>query len=227
MASADADWSNIQLELLLSILETQRNALDNCAAACTCVRWRRAALQSHIKCLHLHADSPSYNTHWRNFFKARQSIVGLKLTSSFYSEPEHAAQLAEFVEQGCCLGHIRLGCSLLSVSQDFLGIPGCISHLTGLRHLKLKFHAALPESWKWKPLKDLSFLTHLEHLELYQVEEELDDYPTLSAFPPASRLLPVEHLRLEQMTDTWKFSAQLFQSTHKLGARWLLCRILV
>ena len=197
MASASVDWSNISPELLSSIFETQQNALDNCAAACTCVRWRTVAAETHIKYLHLHADSMSYNSDWRSLFKGRVSIAHVKLTSDVRQCPEAwAGQLAMSDEHGSCLKRIPLGCSTLSVSQDFL-LQGCISHLIGLQHLKLFWNAnrQKPENTS-TAVPDLSFLVHLKRLELYQEGK----HPRLADFPSSSKQLPnLEHLVLEHM----------------------------
>lgn len=164
MPSAGAGWSNISLELLSCNFEAQNNALHNCAAACTCVRCRTAVADSHIRRLHLHADSVFYNSNWRSFFKARKSIGHLHLTSDVRRCPEAwAAQLAQSDEQGSCLKHIPPGCSVLSVSQDFL-LPGSISHLVGLQHLTLTWNA---NTYAPHTFLDLAFLEQLKRLELH------------------------------------------------------------
>ena len=90
-----------------------------------------------------------------------------------------APLLAKSVEQGCCLKQIPLGCSALSVSHDFLGVPGCISHLVGLQNLKFTYNPQMinapidPYMIKYEqgPLPDLSFLDHLKKLELEAGED--------------------------------------------------------
>ncbi|KAL0045061.1 hypothetical protein WJX82_006827 [Trebouxia sp. C0006] len=55
-----SDWSSLAEQLLVHVFEQQHNALDNCAAACTCATWRRVVNSSHISLLHLHADQAPY-----------------------------------------------------------------------------------------------------------------------------------------------------------------------
>ena len=197
-----ADWSSIPPQLLSRIFETQSNALDNCAAACTCVQWRRAVSESHIDYLHLHADSPTYNSNWRSFFRSRRSIAALKLTSDVRQLcSTWAPLLAKSVEQGCCLKQIPLGCSALSADPGFLGVPGCINHLVDLQQIHFAFKAEtcalnsepLVGQNEHAPLPDLSFLYHLKKLELYQ--EGQDTLKSDHVFVP-SKLPLVEHLVL-------------------------------
>ena len=86
-----ADWSDLSSQLMIKIFELQHNALDNCAAACTCASWRCAVNSSHISFLHLHAETSfSYKhwsnffsyKHWSNFFLSKLSVGILRLTTS-------------------------------------------------------------------------------------------------------------------------------------------------
>ena len=211
MEAPGADWSSMSPQLLSSVFEMQNNALDNCAAACTCVHWRRVVSDSQITCLHLHADSPSYNSNWRSFFKSRRSIASLKLTSDIRQRCKTwEPLLTKSVEEGCCLKHIPVGCSALSVSHDFLSVPGCISHLVELQNVKLTYN---PETLEPTfdpsmiqsdsgPLPNLSFLDHLEKLELHQENHASLFYAECSAhsFSTPSKVLPVEHLVLNEVS---------------------------
>ena len=207
MVAHGVDWSSISPQLLSSIFELQSNALDNCAAACACAQWRQAVSESHIAHLHLHADSPSYNSNWRSFFKSRRSIASLKLTSDIRQRfKTWAPLLAKSVEQGCCLKQIPLGCSALSVSHDFLGVPGCISHLVGLQDLKFTYNPQMVNAhvepsmitYEKGPLPDLMFLDHLKKLELHQEDYAADSQADHYFMP--GKVLPVEHLVLNKIT---------------------------
>ena len=77
-----ADWSDLSRPLLTKIFELQHNALDNCAAACTCASWRCAVNRSHISFLHLHAERSFSYKHWSNFFLSKLSVGILRLTAS-------------------------------------------------------------------------------------------------------------------------------------------------
>ena len=223
MVAHGADWSSISPQLLSSIFEMQSNALDKCAAACTCVQWRHAVSESHIAYLHLHADSPSYNSNWRSFFRGRRSIASLKLTSDIRQRCKTwAPLLAKSVEQGCCLKQIPLGCSALSVSHDFLGVPGCISHLVVLQHVKftcnpqtfdLTFDPSMLQ-YEDGPLPDLSFLNHLQKLELHQE----DGGVTCSSndFSMPSKVLLVEHLVLTHVSSYLYILDKLFTALTQL-----------
>ena len=79
----NADWSGLSSQLLTKIFELQHNALDNCAAACTCASWRCAVNRSHIPFLHLHAERSFSYKHWSNFFLSKLSVGILRLTASF------------------------------------------------------------------------------------------------------------------------------------------------
>ncbi|KAL0045074.1 hypothetical protein WJX82_007373 [Trebouxia sp. C0006] len=52
-------WEQLPFDVLKLIFEIQANALDNCAAACTCKAWRDAVHSSQIHELRLHATSAS------------------------------------------------------------------------------------------------------------------------------------------------------------------------
>jgi len=47
--------------VLKTAFELQSNALDSCAAACTCKGWQAAVTDSPISTLHLHANGISNN----------------------------------------------------------------------------------------------------------------------------------------------------------------------
>ena len=77
-----ADWSDLSRPLLTKIFELQHNALDNCAAACTCASWRCAVNSGHISFLHLHAERNFSYKHWSSFFLSKLSVGTLRLTAS-------------------------------------------------------------------------------------------------------------------------------------------------
>ena len=77
-----ANWSDLSSQLTIKIFELQHNALDNCAAACTCASWRCAVNSSHISFMHVHADCSFSYKHWSNFFLSKLSVGILRLTAS-------------------------------------------------------------------------------------------------------------------------------------------------
>ena len=77
-----ARWSDLSSQLMIKIFELQHNALDNCAAACTCASWRCAVNSSHISFLHVHADCSFSYKHWSKFFLSKLSVGILRLTAS-------------------------------------------------------------------------------------------------------------------------------------------------
>ncbi|DBA97656.1 TPA: hypothetical protein ACH3X3_012549 [Trebouxia sp. C0006] len=76
-------WEQLPFDVLKLIFEIQANALDNCAAACTCKAWRDAVHSSQIHELRLHATSASDVSRWAAFLTAPPAIHHLRLTSVF------------------------------------------------------------------------------------------------------------------------------------------------
>jgi len=64
---AGADWSTLPAQVLVQACELQRNALDNCAAACACQSWRSAVSGSRIQSLQLHACTSTKTEQWGAF----------------------------------------------------------------------------------------------------------------------------------------------------------------
>ncbi len=86
-------WEQLPVHVLKLIFQKQVNALDNCAAACTCKAWRDAVHSSKIHEMHLHATSASAASHWAAFLRARPAIHHLRLTSVFdQAKPEHSSE---------------------------------------------------------------------------------------------------------------------------------------
>ena len=77
-----ADWSALSQGVLIRIFENQHNALDNCAAACTCLSWRLAAQHSQVSSLYLHAHDRFYRQHWQAYLSSVSLAQYVKLTAS-------------------------------------------------------------------------------------------------------------------------------------------------
>ena len=111
-----ADWSDVSDQLLSKIFDLQHNALDNCAAACTCASWRCAFNTSHISFLHLHAGHSFSYKHWSNFLLSKLSVGSLRLTASvdFACNRNHDLDWAQtFMQQ------IALICDHLDADEPF------------------------------------------------------------------------------------------------------------
>ncbi len=105
------------------MFEQKHNALDNCAAACTCTTWRTAVNSSHLSSLHLHADQALHGGQWKHFFASRRSFGHLRLTAGNESvEGEVANNLGEPSSLSNSLQGIPLACDCLSVDTTFAGV---------------------------------------------------------------------------------------------------------
>ncbi len=114
------DWSGLAEQLLVHIFEQQHNALDNCAAACTCTTWRTAVNSSHISSLHLRADQAPYGSHWKHFFASRRFFGHLRLTAGGKSvEGKVTNNFGEPSSRSNSLQGIPLACECLSVDTTF------------------------------------------------------------------------------------------------------------
>ena len=80
-----SDWATLPAYLLMSALELQSNALENCAAACVCKSWQSAVNSSFVSSLRLHIHEsdclPYCLAQWRALLAARSRIGELKLTA--------------------------------------------------------------------------------------------------------------------------------------------------
>ncbi len=169
------DWSCLAEQLLVHIFEQQHNALDNCAAACTCTTWRAAVNSSHISSLHLHADQAPYGSHWKHFFASRRSFGHLRLTAGDKSvEGEVANNFGEPSSRSDSLQGIPLACDRLSVDTTFAGmLPQYIQQPAKVKQL------AVTWDWNWvnwtkERLEVFAFpsLTHLAELTRLQIQAE-------------------------------------------------------
>jgi len=141
MIHQQPEWSNMPSEVLSNIFEAQRNALDNCAAACVCASWRAAVQDSHISSLHLHAIKKFDHKHWQSFLHARQSISYLKLTSSFWKvamadddQPQSSEASGE-----SCFSAWPLVCDSLFLEYPFSSMqPYNFYEVTGLKDLTIR-----------------------------------------------------------------------------------------
>ncbi len=167
------DWSSLADQLLVHIFEQQHNALDNCAAACTCTTWRTAVNSSHIPSLHLHADQAPYGSHWKHFFVSRCSFGHLRLTAgNKIVEGEVANNFGEPSSRSDSLQGIPLACDCLSVDTTFAGM--LLQYIQQPAKLK-----QLAMTWDCKWVNRTNFdifafpnLTHLAELTTLQIRAE-------------------------------------------------------
>jgi len=200
-------WEQIPVDVLKLIFETQVNALDNCAAACTCKAWRDAVHSSQIHDLRLHATSPSAASRWAPFLTARSDIHHLRLTSLFeQTKPIQKAKLEHTSEEEI---------SSLALSSSFYGVPLSCSSVdaTGyyanafgqistdspaaLSELTIRIgRQFLPSRDLWSGIPDLQHLQQLTKLRLKVVADKfriLDHLPCgLSKTPSTLHSLAVE-----------------------------------
>jgi len=167
------DWSSLADQLLVHIFEQQHNALDNCAAACTCTTWRLAVNSSHISSLHLHADQAPYGSHWRHFFALRRSFGHLRLAAGNKSVGgEVANNFGEPSSRSDSLQGIPLACDCLSVDTTFAGmLRQYIQQPARLKQLAM--------TWDCNWVNRTNFeifafpnLTHLSELTTLQIRAE-------------------------------------------------------
>ncbi len=200
-------WEQIPVDLLKLIFETQVNALDNCAAACTCKAWRDAVHSSQIHDLRLHAISPSAASRWVPFLTARSAIHHLRLTSLFeQTKPIQKAKLEHTSEEeisslalSSSFYGVPLSCSSVDATgyyadafgQISTGSPAALSELT--IRIGRQF---LPTRDLWSGIPDLQHLHQLTKLRLKVVADRfsiLDPLPCgLSKTPSTLHSLAVE-----------------------------------
>ncbi len=154
----------------MHVFEQQHNALDNCAAACTCASWRTAVNSSHISSLHLHADQAPYGSHWKHFFASRRSFGHLRLTAGDKSvEGEVANNFGEPSSRSDSLQGIPLACDCLSVDTTFADmLPQYIQQPAKLKQLAVTWDC----NWvNWTNFGTFAFpnLTHLAELTTLQI----------------------------------------------------------
>ena len=196
-----ADWSDLSSQLMIKIFELQHNALDNCAAACTCASWRSAVNSSHISFLHLHAEaSLSYKhwskvfsyKHWSNFFLSKLSVGILKLTTSvdFTDDPDDGHLWAQtFMQQ------VASTCDHLDADEAF----AAELHYLALQPAQLKkltvwLHPQhnVESSCIFPDIKQLTQLTAL-HIQMKNwVSAPLIDSQTLSRIPESLKDLTID-----------------------------------
>ncbi len=157
----------------MHIFEQQHNALDNCAAACTCATWRRAVNSSHISLLHLHADQAPYGNHWRYFLASRRSFGYLRLTAGDKSvDGEVVDNVGEPSSRSNSLQGIPLACDCLSVDTTFAGmLPQYIQQPAKLKQLAVTWDC----NWvNWTNFETFAFpnLNHLAELTTLQIRAE-------------------------------------------------------
>ncbi len=167
------DWSSLADQLLVHIFEQQHNALDNCAAACTCTTWRLAVNSSHISSLHLHADQAPYGSHWRHFFASRRSFGHLRLIAGDKSvEGEVANNFGEPSSRSDSLQGIPLACDCLSVDTTFADmLLQYIQQPAELKQLAVTWDC----NWvNWTNFDKFAFpdLTHLAELTKLQIRAD-------------------------------------------------------
>ena len=167
------DWSSLAEQLLVHIFEQQHNALDNCAAACTCASWRTAVNSSHISSLHLHADQAPYGSHWKHFVASRRSFGHLRLTAGDKNvEGEVANNFGEPSSRSDSLQGIPLACDCLSVDTTFaVMLPQYIQQPAELKQLAVTWDC----NWvNWTSFEMFAFpsLTHLAELTTLQIRAE-------------------------------------------------------
>ena len=176
-----SDWSSLAEQLLVHVFEQQHNALDNCAAACTCATWRRVVNSSHISLLHLHADQAPYGNHWRHFFASRCSFGHLRLTAGDKSvEGKVVDNFGDPSSRSNSLQGIPLACDCLSVDTTFAGmLPKYIQQPASLKQLAVTWDC----NWvNWTNFETFAFpnLNHLAELTTLQIRAEKG-----SGSPPA------------------------------------------
>ena len=159
----------------MHVFEQQHNALDNCAAACTCATWRTAVNSSHISSLHLHAEQPPYGSHWKHFFASRRSFGHLRLTAGDRSlEGEVANNFGEPSSRSNSLQGIPLACDCLSVDTTFVGmLPQYMQQPAELKQLAVAWDCDWVH-WTKERLEIFAFpnLTHLAELTRLQIRAE-------------------------------------------------------
>ncbi len=80
-----SEWASLPAQILGLAFEVQPQALDNCAAACSCKTWQAAVRCTLVKNLHLHASKPSEAEQWKSFLSSRTFVDKLQLTGAVSS----------------------------------------------------------------------------------------------------------------------------------------------
>ncbi len=178
MIYCQPDWSNMSSQVLSSVFEAQRNALDNCAAACVWASWRAAVQDSHISTLHLHALTSFDYEHWQTFLQARPSVCHLKLTSSFWkgaTADDYRPQSSEANGQSC-FSALPLVCDSLFLGYPFSCMqPHNIYKVVGLKDLTIQAVYDCDDDDAISSRPQLQQLTQLTSLTI-EVDRFLHDY---------------------------------------------------
>ena len=173
MQQNSPDWSCLAEQLLVHNFEQQHNALDNCAAACTCTTWRTAVNSSHISSLHLHADQAPYGSQRELFLASRYSFGHLRLTAG--DQCIEGEVVKNFGDPSSCsnsLQGIPLACDSLSFDTTFAGmLPHYIQQPAKLMQLAVTWDCI----WvNWTNFDKFAFpdLTHLADLTRLQIRAD-------------------------------------------------------
>ena len=210
-----ADWSDLSSQLMIKIFELQHNALDNCAAACTCASWRCAVNSSHISFLHLHAERSFSYKHWSNFLLSKLSVGILRLTASFdftrdMNDDHIWAQT--FIQQ------VASTCDHLDADQAFatelhyLAVqPAQLKKLTAGLHIQ-------PYTESCCIFPDIRHLTQLTGLHIrvndktcVRLSDPVVGSETLSRIPESLNDLTIQHYELQWSRDSPTFIQPLIQ----------------
>ena len=169
---AGAGWSTLPAQILVQAGELQRNALDNCAAACACRSWRSAVNGSCIQSLQLHACTSSTKAdQWGAVPGSRAAINQIQLTAASPSN----AQMQQAASSS--LRNIPLDCQTLSADGPFAAvIHDYTDQAAKLQQLFLDCQSCFMTRTTSSSFQTLPMLTHLVQLKTLHLRATTINY---------------------------------------------------
>jgi len=173
---AGADWSTLPAQILVQACELQRNALDNCAAACACQSWRSTVSGSRIQSLQLHACTSTKTEQWGAFLSSRAAINQIKLTSALSSNAQMQQAASSTVRS------IPIDCQMLSADGPFAAvIHDYTDQAANLQQLFLDCQSCFMTTTTSSSFQMLPMLTHLAQLKTLYVRARTINYADVIA----------------------------------------------